>query len=203
MAGKLGWPLRYKYGQRIAIVGPAGSGKTRVLKALCRMKRNVVVIDTKLAENWDSVGVDASTLIGKRAGRYVWHADEEFVTEAGVQSRLYRNLLHSGPRVVAIDEGYDALPSRGLKVLATQGRGKRVSLIVGMQRPTQLPLFLITEANYYVVFALRLPDDRKRIEAALGLHVNWDKLREQKFSFYLFDDQGRQAGPYRLRLDKR
>jgi GTPase SAR1 family protein len=194
------WPLKYKYGDRLCIIGPSGSGKTVLLKTLARQKRNVVVIDTKAdkKENWDRVGLPTKNLFGLRGGRYVWTATPDFITNAADQSRTYEALLASGPRVVAIDEAYSTLPTRGLKLMATQGRGKEVSFLIGMQRPTGAPLYLLTDANFWFIFGLKLKDDRKRVEQAVGDSIDWDTLNREEFSFLIFDARGKSSGPYRL-----
>jgi hypothetical protein len=200
MAGP-SWPLEYTYGDRICVIGPSGSGKTSALISLCRQKSNVVVLDTKQDDKdpWHKVGVATEKLTGLREGRYVWKASKDFITDADFQSRTFESLLASGPRVVAIDEGYSVFPTRGARLFATQARGKRVAFIFGTQRPCAVPLFFITDANYWIIFCLFSDDDRKRVEKSIGRgKIDWETLRKEEWSFMIFDARGRVAGPYRL-----
>lgn len=195
------WPLKYDYGDRICVIGPSGSGKTTVLGSLCRQKGNVVVLDTKQdrkEKTWPKVGIPTDKLLGLKSGRYVWKASNGFITDPDEQSITFENLLHSGPRVVAIDEGYSVYDTRGLRLFVTQARGKDVSFIVGIQRPARVPLFLFTDANFWIVFGLVLNDDRKRVEQALGRKIDWDTLQKEAWSFFIFDTRGKCGGPYRL-----
>lgn len=200
------WPLDWKYGDRICIIGPSGSGKTRLEKSLIRQKSNVIVIDTKQdpKEQWDREGVVTERLEGLRAGRFIWRASPGFITTASDQSRVFETLLQSGPRVIVIDEGYSVMPTRGARLFATQARGKRVSFIFGAQRPATVVLFFITDANFWIVFWLANDDDRKRVQHAVGTRAVkdwkafWDTLQAEEYSFCIFDNKGRMAGPYRL-----
>lgn len=194
------WPLEWKYGDRICIVGPQGSGKTRVLKALIRQKSHVIVLDTKQdpKEQWDREGVVTQKVVGLRGGRYIWKASNEFIADARAQSAILEKLLHSGPRVIAIDEGYSIFPTRGARLFGTQCRGKRVSFIFCVQRPKTVPLYFITDANYWIIFYLANADDRKAVEHAVGQKVNWPLLQREEYSFYIYDGRGRVAGPFLL-----
>lgn len=196
----LRWPLNWIYGDRICIIGPQGSGKTVVIKALMRQKSHVIVLDTKQdpKEHWEQEGVVTEKLSSIRGGRYIWKTSEEFITDIRVQSDTLRQLLKAGPRVIAIDEGYAIMPSRGAKLFGTQCRGKRVAFIFGVQRPKTFPLYFMTDANFWIVFWLANDDDRKAVEHAVGRKINWDVLQREEHSFYLFDNKGHAAGPYRL-----
>lgn len=194
------WPLDWKYGDRICIIGPSGSGKTRVLKALMRQKSNVVVIDTKddKKEQWEREGVVKTKIEGLRGGRYIWKASDEFIADAASQSRTLQQLLHSGPRVVGCDEGYSIFATRGARLFATQCRGKRVSFIFCTQRPKNVPLYFVTDANFWIIFWLANEDDRKAVQHAIGRKIDWDTLQSNEYAFLVADNKGKVAGPYRL-----
>ena len=196
----LTWPLRWKYGDRICIIGPQGSGKTRMLKALFTQKSHGVVIDAKQVkdEHWERVGKVTERIYGLRGGRYVWKASKEFITDADTQSKLFEQLLESGPRVVAIDEGFTLFPTHGTRLFGTQCRGKRVSFIFCCQRPSSVPLYFITDANFWIIFWLANDDDRKRVQHAVGRKIDWSVLQQNEYSFLVFDNRGRSIGPYKL-----
>lgn len=197
--------MEWIYGDRICIIGPQGSGKTYVLKALCGQKSHVVVLDTKQdpKEHWEREGVVTEKLSGMRGGRFIWKASDDFIADANTQSKTMEQLLRSGPRVVAIDEGYAIFPTRGARLFGTQCRGKRVSFVFCVQRPATVPLYFITDANFWIIFWLANIEDRKRVEHAVGRKVNWDLLQREEYSFFVFNNKGRHAGPYRLRDPKK
>jgi hypothetical protein len=197
----ISWPLPWKYGDRLSIIGPSGSGKTELLKVLLRQKKRVLVIDSKQdpKDDWQSVGVEQKKLSGKLPpGRYVWPADRNYITEPDAQSVLFEKLLRAGPLAIGVDEAYHLYLTRGLRLLATQGRGKRVSLVCGMQRPRTIPLILLSDASYWFIFHLRLEADRKIVEQAIGTPLPWSALQRHEFSFVIVDTRGEIFGPIRL-----
>ena len=197
------WP-QITYAQSIAVIGPKGSGKTEVLQALLRSKRNALVIDTKLLEDWSDVGmpVAGDDVFRIRAGRYVFAASEQFLIDGGVQSQLFAALLRAkGPRIVAIDEAFDIEDSHGLMMLAKQGRAARVSLWIGTQRPFGIPLYLLSEADHFFVFGLNLKRDRDRVEEATGgAAIPWSTLGAMQYGFVHFKPGGVVSEPTRLDL---
>lgn len=198
----ISWPPRIAYSERVCIVGPSGSGKSLLAKSLLRTKKNVLIIDSKHSEDWSDVGEYISTkeLGAIRGGRWVWKASEEYVVEQDVQSDLFRALKNTGNRITYVDEAYDIIPGQGIKILATQGRGKKAGLWVATQRPSHVPLFLVSEANWYFIFHLRLDDDRKRMESVVGAKIPWDRLMTTRYSFFVYRDDGRCGGPFRLAI---
>lgn len=201
--GNLGWPLSWKYGDRIFVTGPSGCGKTTVAKSILRQKTNVIIIDTKRdpEDEFDDVGEEVtwSQLRKVRAGRYVWGASEDFVVDAKVQDRFFRSALHSGPRAYYVDELNNAIPTAGLKLFCTQGRGLKASLIGCAQRPSGILLNVVTDSNIYVIFWLKLDDDQKRMNTAVGEKIPWDRLQKVEHSFMIYNNKGKSAGPFILR----
>jgi hypothetical protein len=56
----------------------------------------------------------------------------------------------------------------GFNACLTQGRSKRIEMIILSQRPRWMSLFVFSEANYFIVKNLTLPDDRKHISTFVG-----------------------------------
>ncbi len=191
-----------KPGESVCIVGPKGSGKTVLAKTLLLSRRNALVIDTKLIERWERIGVRITPqqLLNVRGGRYHWPASDDFILDRDVQDVTFRRLLKSGHRVLYIDEAYDLQLSGGLKLVATKGRASKLGLWVSTQRPCHIPLFLISEAQHFFVFYLRLARDRARIEEATGMELPWDRLQKWRHSFLYISETGKVLGP--IQLDK-
>lgn len=201
------WPVKWKYGDRIFYTGPSGCGKTTVLKSMFVQRANGLFIDTKHSEEdgFDEIGVviDGGQMRRIREGRFVWRAERDFILEKETQSKFFFAALDSGPRALGIDEGYNLLNSPGEKLFVTQCRGKKVSLLIGAQRPSGLSLHIVFNANYYVVFYLPNDDDRDRIEKATGhKDIPWAKLQKAQHSFMVYNDRGDVGGPFKLDLEK-
>lgn len=190
-------------GERTCIAGPSGSGKTILAKILLRRVRNAMIVDTKRVEDWNAIGkrVSAKQVFEVKGGRFYYPVPESFIVDKDEQDRFFRFMKAAGHRTVYIDEAYDVLPSHGIKILATQGRATKASLMVAMQRPSHIPLFLVSEAQHFFIFYLRLEKDRKRIEDAIGARLPWSSLRRHKFSFIYVNENGKMLGP--MKVDKR
>ncbi len=179
-------------GERVFIVGASGSGKTIVAKVLMSMKRNVMIVDTKKVERWDGVALRISERkLGEvQSGRFYWPTSRAFIVDGRVQDAIFEAWLDAGHRVVYVDEAYDLIPGIGIKLVATQGRAHKLGLWVSTQRPSHIPLFLISEAQHFFVFYLRLKKDRQRVQDATGVVIDWDSLRRVKHSFVYIQENG-------------
>lgn len=197
------WP-KIRYDQSVAIIGPKGSGKTLLMKALLRTKQNAVVCDTKLLEDWSDVGeiVKGDDVYRIRSGRFVYRADEKFLIDDDTQSRLFLALLRAkGPRIVAIDEALDIMDTHGIELLAKQGRAAKVSLWAGSQRPFRIALYMLSEADHFFVFSLALKRDRERMEEVMGgAEIPWADLRSKQHHFIHYSPGGKVSEPTLLRI---
>ncbi len=187
-------------GESVFIVGPKGSGKTVLAKVLLLSRRNAIVLDTKLIERWGKVGVRVAekNLLQLRGGRFHWPASHAFILDKDVQDAIFRGLLANGHRTLYVDEAYDLQLSGGLKLVATQGRAIKLGLWISTQRPSHIPLFLISEAQHFFIFYLRLKRDRERVEEATGVRIPWERLQRWRHSFLYVSERGGLLGPIKL-----
>lgn len=167
-------PFRLPNGkQRIAILGRTGSGKT--LAALWHLSnanfdvQPWVIIDYKTDEH--IAGIERAQIIDsgftpKRPGLYVIQPEPD-------ESLLdfLTNIWRRENIGAYIDEGYmmgeDAGTEKRFKTLLTQGRSKRIPMIVLSQRPRWISRFVFTEADFYQIFHLNDIDDQKTVERFL------------------------------------
>lgn len=159
--------------QRIAVVGRTGSGKT--VAALWHLSNANfdampwVIIDFKTDENINSIekaqyitADDNPT----RPGIYILQpAPGEDITY------FLERIWMRGNTGVYIDEGYMMGENKNVeqrfKTLLTQGRSKRIPMIVLSQRPAWISRFVFSEADFFQVFHLNDNRDQKTVEAFL------------------------------------
>lgn len=164
---------------RVLIAGKTGSGKTWFARNMLSGVSRLVVIDPKAnLTDWDTREADGKTF-------------REFARGADLRLRLippvtddpegwyesqFAELYEIGEHTLYIDEAYavvppGARPGKYLNALYTRGRERGIGVWASTQRPTWIPLFLISEADWLVVFRLNLLDDRKRIASIAGPNI--------------------------------
>lgn len=160
--------------QRITILGRTGSGKT--VAALFHLSRApfdripYLIVDYKTDENINAIpGV-----------RYIGYKDK--IVKPGIyvaqpspgddaMTGLLEGIWKRGNTGVYVDEGYmigqNAETDTVFRSLLTQGRSKRVPMIVLSQRPVWMNRFVFSESDFFQVFHLNDLRDRKTIESFL------------------------------------
>lgn len=164
--------------ERIIAVGKTGSGKTFLMKYLTKKLKRLMVLDPKAMidpAEWRLDWVDGRGLRdlqnGKDARLLVRTYDStewaEFLTYA----------WNAGNLVVYIDELYAlvdfgrSVPPRILSQLYTQGRERLVGMWGATQRPAWVPMFTLSESDWFFAFRTQLQDDRKRLAELMGPEV--------------------------------
>lgn len=155
--------------ERYAIVGSTGSGKTQfanhILSYLNWNKKPWIIFDYK---HDDLIGdIPHSEVLGinekmpKHAGIYIMRPtprDDEII-----EKRLW-DIWSKENTGIYIDEGY-MIPEKegGLQACLTQGRSKKIPMIILSQRPAFISRFCFTEADILTAFRLSDIKDRKRV----------------------------------------
>lgn len=162
-----------KMGERLLIIGKTGSGKTvRAIHALLDLHREnptagILVINHKDEQDICKV-IKPNKRIPKafKSGDIVHirpllgdkEADEKL-------NKLLEDVYNVGNTIVYIDEGLMIPASnRQMMALQTQGRSKKISIILLSQRPKFISLFAITQATEIDVFNVQGRDDIKTLE---------------------------------------
>ena len=149
--------------QRIAILGRTGSGKT--VAALWHLSNAAfdrypwIVIDFKTDENINAIekaryiGVDE---IPKHSGIYIM---QPMMDELESLAKTLENIRVRENIGIWIDEGYmmseNSKVENKFKALLTQGRSKRIPMIVLSQRPVWMSRFVFSESDFFQIFHLQ------------------------------------------------
>lgn len=161
------------------ICGRTGSGKTVAAcwNLLYRNFRSApwVILNHKQTALIDQIEGAQHVDLGyvpKKPGLYIYHPvpvqDDEAVTDLlwKVHSRGHTGLY--------VDEGY-MLDARdpAMRAIQTQGREKKIPVIMVTQRPVQLSRFCISEADYFQIFQLNDIEDIRRVKGFVPFNLQF------------------------------
>lgn len=158
--------------QRTMIVGRTGSGKTVAgayhMSFMAFDEKPVIIYDFKrdqlLSDIADLKGCEHidTSFVPRKPGLYFVHPGPDDSPQVTAQMWEIWRQENIG---VYIDEGYMVSGGRNpaFRALLTQGRSKRIPMIILSQRPVWLDKFAFSEADFYQLFALNFAGDRKTI----------------------------------------
>jgi hypothetical protein len=182
-------PLRFPGNQhRHAIIGATGSGKTQA--ALWHLSLRDfdstpwVIYNFKSDESID--GIDLAHHIEMdevptQPGIYVVHPLPD--QESDVETQMWE-IWRRGGIGVYVDEGYMiGRNNKAFRALLTQGRSKRVPMIVLSQRPVWMDRFVFSESDFFQVFRLQHAKDRKSVAEFVPANLN-ERLPEYHSIYY-------------------
>lgn len=150
-------PIPWKVGEHIATVGDTGTGKSYLISKLVELRKYVIIIRTKP----DDIKFPGFTKARKASAMDALYDTRILLTpQHSYQMRETYNALErawqQGGWTIVIDEGWyvEKILRLGPLVerLLTQGRSKKISVIVGMQRPAQISRFVISQCTHLFTF---------------------------------------------------
>jgi energy-coupling factor transporter ATP-binding protein EcfA2 len=165
-------------GQRVVAVGKTGSGKSYLMRYLVKQLHRVMVLDPKSMIDPEQWNLDWASVRGVRdLGR----GKNARLLVRGINLEDWAYWLQAawdvGNVVVYIDELYALVdfgqgkPPRILSRLYTQGREKEVGVWGATQRPAWVPMFTLSESDWFFAFRTQLSEDRKRLAELMGEEV--------------------------------
>lgn len=168
--------MKIRANDRVLIAGKTGSGKTWFAGGLLATVDRLVVIDSKASLNdWslsDPSDRDWSRFDRGGSGRFRVLPPITDNPQAWYES-LFERLYDARDLTLYIDEAYGVcppgkIPGQWLSALYTRGRELGIGVWAATQRPTWIPLFMISEADWVVTFRLSLAQDRDRMAQIAG-----------------------------------
>lgn len=199
---------------RGVLIGKTGGGKTTLAKFLIEddWKPYSVSWNPKGSEKvleWNQTHVTSLSELYKKE-------DDEDVkrlvyTPTALNARNERNqfeffywIYERRNTRLYIDEAteiqYNGLkPPDYLTACLNRGRERGVSTLTATQRPSGVPMNILSESEHYYVFKLNLHQDRQRVEQITGILIE-QQAELKDFEFYYFN-VSRGLLPRKLRLN--
>jgi hypothetical protein len=175
--------------QRITVIGKTGSGKTQFaawhLSTRSFTSKPWVVFDFKLDELLNQIpGTQELSVTAKaprKPGLYLVHPNPDQTEQ--VDDLLWR-IWERGNTGIYIDEGYMIPPrSPSFQAVLTQGRSKRIPVIMLTQRPTWVTRFAFSEADYISLFTLNDRRDIKVVQQFMPMPIE-NRLPDAYYSWW-------------------
>jgi ABC-type dipeptide/oligopeptide/nickel transport system ATPase component len=170
----------WRQGQHISLVGPTGSGKTVAARDLVALRDCVVVIATKAKDksleryrlkrrsSWPPDWNEEKILFWvkpKRLGNFSEQAVAIYLT--------LNDIYRAGGWSVYFDDIFYVSNTLGLKqplqMMYTQARSNNISLIGSMQRPRGVPLEVINQSTFLLLFRIRDKLDVERVAEEMSV----------------------------------
>jgi len=170
--------------ERMFVTGKSKSGKSTLVRELIGALPEgtyILVIDSK--HEWEfrrgkHIGPHpvhkvrvANIHLLRTPGIYVYQSKYPHFYDPNV-TRLLLGVYNKKNWTVVIHEGYHfchgSNPLPALGQIITMGRAKNCRLLYESQRPSNIPLIAITEANVWIMFRLQKPEDRRRVADNAG-----------------------------------
>lgn len=195
-------------GKRAVFVGQTGCGKTTLVEHLLSWRRYVVAIDPKGLLDWPGYRLvrtvrELGQVRPDIDRRVIYRPEPEELSDLDTLDRALDWCYQRRRCTVYIDEVYGILPRgqtpEALTACVTRGREHGVEVWSAVQRPSRIPLNLLSEAEHYYVFHLQLLEDRRRIEELCGLPKD-APANLPEYQFYAVDFRRGARGPLRLDL---
>lgn len=178
--------------QRLSIVGATGSGKT--IAALWHLSLRDfdvmpwIIYDFKYDASINDIeGVqtlDLDAPLPEHPGIYVVHPGPH---ETDLVEQQMWKIWQRGSIGIYIDEGYmvsdGSRVNKAFRAILTQGRSKRIPLIVLSQRPVWMDRFVFSESEFFQIFRLQHQKDLKTVNEFIPFDLS-KRLPEYQSYYY-------------------
>jgi len=186
--------IRLKAGERGALIGSAGSGKSSLAKALLEKEKSLVVVDPK--RDFDMPGLkifnNADKLIKYDAPRSIYRPDVNDFVNMTEYNKVYEHVFNSGDMTVYTDDPVGIMSVHKFPLFMQAcyqlGRSKGITCLSAFQRPTLLPGFVMSECRRFYAFLVPYPPDVKKLTSMIPGYS--PSLVKKRYSFAYFEIYG-------------
>lgn len=191
-------------------VGMTGSGKTKLAQFLIQEFENVLVFDAKGTLDWKdfrrftTLRKLVSHANSNKQTRAIYAPNAEELRNEEFHEAFFKFVYQRKGTFCYVDEVYsvayrDELPPHYHAIL-TRGRERGNGLLSSTQRPMQIPSVIMSESEFWYVFRLSMPNDRKKVQDTIGISSEViGSLAKRQFIFSRADLDIR-IGPLQLNI---
>lgn len=194
---------------RAIFIGGTGSGKTTLAKfVITQSPKWKAVYDAKGYINWRGFQIyDSLEMIRQSAReRIIYQPSIEEENDYQTQDAFFNLIYQQKNRLLYVDEAYallgDTRPSPYLKACLTRGRERGISTYVATQRPSGIPIILLSESEHYFIFRLNWPADRKRVAQVTGIDEDFQATLQPHEFIYANPSRGITTQKLKLQFEE-
>ncbi len=182
-------PESWVQGEHIAVIGDTGTGKTYLISRIVPLREWVIILRTK-PDDITFPGFRKAKTAKAMEHLYTQKIllDPAYERQAVEASDMLERVWQQGGWTVVIDElWYASRMGLGPSIerLLTQGRSKKISVVIGMQRPVEVTRFAISQATHLFSFRLEGRDIKTVKDATTPRLVPvLDSLDGHNFAYY-------------------
>ncbi|MBT9175190.1 MAG: hypothetical protein DDT22_00864 [candidate division WS2 bacterium] len=187
--------MKIKQNEHVFIAGRTGSGKTFLTRKYLAGFQTVIVLDTKGTLTWQEVEEKELTIVTRltdlpqaKTSKVIYKPEYNELSfewyDAFFKYCYFRqNVVVWVDEVMAICPNPHKIPEF-YKAILTRGREMGVAAWSLTQRPSGIPVIIMSEATHFFVFDLNMPQDRDRLVEVTGTGEFEEKPGKYKFWYY-------------------
>jgi energy-coupling factor transporter ATP-binding protein EcfA2 len=191
---------------RGVLVGQTGSGKSTLAEYLLKSLRYVAAIDPKgmLKFRGYTRYTTLKAVTGSRDERVIYAPRAEELRDPRYIGGFFEWVYRRKNTFCYVDEVYavtdrDEMPDY-YHALLTRGRERNSGVLSASQRPIRIPNVIMSESEFWYVFRLSMPADRKKVEDTIALDSDAIAGLQKREFFFARADLDFKAGPLKLSL---
>jgi len=176
--------------ERMMIIGMTGSGKTYFAEKILRWRKYVVVYDLKGELNWEGYRIitDFNELKQAEEPKLIFKPPLSFINDPDEVNSFFHWVYERRNTTLYVDEVmtccFKGQICFWLLAIVTRGRELGISFIGATQRPKQIPLSLLSEAERWATFRLNIRGDAERIEHTFGIEAESIQALPKRYFYY-------------------